>query len=68
MPTRLPRRLRYLLQQNSLCIGVNGASGGRRPSDSEHQDRRVGRIDFADKRRIGLFWAVAAAALIADNV
>src|ERR1700681_959725 len=46
------RYLRDLLQQNILCIGVDGGQWQAVRGDSEHHDRRVGRIDFTDQRRI----------------
>ena len=44
--------LRDLLQQDILRIGVDDGQRQAVRGDPEHQDRRVGRIDLADERRI----------------
>src|SRR6202030_1926220 len=44
--------LRELLQQNILRVGVDNGQRQDVRGDPEHQDRRVGRIDLTDERRI----------------
>ncbi len=54
MPTRPdPGYLRNLLQQDILRIGVDHGERQTVRGDAEHQNRRVGRVDLPDQRRIG---------------
>ena len=47
-----PGYLRYLLQQNAFRVSVDRGQRQAVGGDAEHQDRRVGRIDLPDQRRI----------------
>ena len=45
--------LRDLLQQDVFRIGIDRGQRQRVRGQAEHQDRRIGRIDLPDRRRIG---------------
>ena len=47
------RYLRNLLQQDVFRIGVHRGQRQAVRGQTEHQDRRIGRIDLADRRRVG---------------